>query len=287
MAAPKRSPAASAMIPMTLPEPKLITVPYADFSKLAIDESYQRIKISDWVSKLIMMIRADGDTPPIVLNERPGDKNWYIVDGQQRYWSHVETQTGTKALLYKLKDLEEERKLYHILNYHRAINGDNVVKAWPGETGKIIRDWATLNGSPYWGNVSFDTNRSAAKYSAATLARAICAVVTPQPSVALGGLRRLLAQSDADMHLPGARERVEALMRLIPLVFPPRARLSMRVAVIFGRVAQQKWRYGVTGKFPSPAAQNKLRAVNWATLVPSTEPKYDIVIEKAIETRWK
>ena len=283
----KRTPAASAMIPMELPKGKLITLTYADFSRLAIDERYQRIKITDWVAKLETIILAKGDTPPMVLAEREDEYQWYIVDGQQRYWAHVQTQTGTTALLYPMHGVDEERGFYHMLNYHRTISGDNVVKSWPGESGGIIRKWSGMPGSPYIGLISFGEKRGKGHYSAAILARAICAVVTPQPSVALGGLRRLLAQADADLNMTHGRERTDALLRLIALVFPPRSRLPVRVAVIFGRVAQRRWKDGVEGQFPSPASQARLRAVNWETIVPSTDPKYDVVIEKAIETRWK
>ncbi len=285
---PKRTPAVSAMIPLELPEPKLVELPYGEFARLLIDESYQRLKITSWVESLVSIIKADGDTPPLVLAERPGDRHWYIVDGQQRYWAHVQTTTGTRGLLYRFDSVEDERKYYHILNYHRPISGDNVVKSWPGETGQIIRKWASLAGSPYQGNVAFDHSGHQNRYSAAILARAVCAVVCPSPSLPLTGLRRLLAQTDADLKIvAGSRERVDALMRLVALVFPPRSRLHMRVAVIFGRVAQRKWTPAVTGRFPSPASQTRLRGVNWATLVPDTNPKYDIVIEKAIEARWR
>ena len=48
----KGTPAVSAMIPMDLPEPRLVEIPYSEFNRLAIDERYQRIKITDWVDKL-------------------------------------------------------------------------------------------------------------------------------------------------------------------------------------------------------------------------------------------
>jgi ParB-like nuclease domain len=287
----KREVRARAAIVPHLPKPDLIELQYEDLGRLNLD-SYQRIKIGSAVEKIARSLEAGGQTPPIVLNRRKDGTDW-IVDGQQRWWAAVQTKRPIWANVYALhrtmdglSEMEAEEALFSIYNDVCRLSPDTTVNAWPGPVGVAIREWAVKEGSPYFNKIGL--GRGGGKvYSAALLARAMCVVMHPARTIGLGNIRRILELADAAYVHEGNNERAEAIIRLIPLIFPPMTRARTIPVLAVAVVAQRRWKEGVQRHFPREPVWSRLRQLNWATLAPTLSTQNMPTIINAIEKRWR
>lgn len=276
---------------LSWPDPVPIIVPYAELGELLLDKTYQREVIKDWAYEIATVLMALGSTVPVALSKRP-DGRIFIVDGQQRWWGHIQAGRDMHANLFTLPEpiLESEKTLFQILNRHRSNTANNIVKGWPGPCAKMILHWINLQGSPYYGHTSVGGHGSSA-YSASMLARAVCAALLSASS-ARGAIAVILQRLDlcitgANGHLPHISERSEAILRLIPLVFPPNDRARLQPVLAVADVACERWAKGVTGKFPKPTEQQRMRAINWGMLAPGYASHHFPTLRKAVEDRWR
>lgn len=290
----KREVNAKAAIVPHFPNPMLIELSYEDLGRLTIDESYQRIKIGVAVAKIYRTLQAGGSTPPIALNRRR-DGRLFIVDGQQRWWGAIEAKRGLCANVYELwrtaeaegiSEQEAEKALFTVLNDTYRLSADSVMNAWPGPVATVIREWATKEGSPYFAKVSFGRG-GAVSYSAALLARALAIVMHPAPSAGDGNIRRVLELADAAYEDRPNAERADAILRLIPLVFPPSSRARTNPVKALAIVARKRWAEGVGRRFPPETVWTRLRQLNWGTLAPTLSTQNMPSIIAAIERRWR
>lgn len=276
---------------LDLPDPQLVTMQYANLGELCIPMEYQREIIRPWVFELADVLAAGGKCPPIAVNVRP-DGRRVVVDGQQRMWAHMQASMPMQALVYHLPEpvLDNEKKLYQILNSHVLQSGDNIVNSWVGPVAALVRHWVNLKGSPYFQHTSIG-KRGGMAYSAAILARSVVCVVVSAAG-ARGGIRRVLDRGEAFFHGANGHgdvlhEKAEAVLRLLPLVFPPGDRIRLEPALAVSDVARERWGKGVTGKFPKPQEQQRMRQINWAMLAPGYSARHFPTLRKAVEDRWR
>lgn len=263
----------------------LSTFQPTDFTRFGVDERYQRVRITTAVNDLIHVIKGGGAiVDPITVVERRDGSLW-IVDGQQRFWAHDECKVPLTALVYRIDDFENEKRLFLVMNKRVTVNAETIVKAWGGASAAMIREWADKPGSPYRGQVNFGNN-SHAPYAATILVRGLLAVSAG--IIPVGSIISTLTRCDyALREVPSAPQRAEAYLRLVPLVFPPQARLRYLPGIALGRVAARRWTPTVNGQFPGPTTYERLKRVNWDVLVPSPAMRFLSLIEGEIEKRWK
>lgn len=257
-----------------------------DFDQLNVDEQYQRLRIGEEVNALIGVIRAGGAIPdPIDISERPDGSRW-IVDGQQRFWAHQETQMPLRAHIHKVESIAAEVNLFIALNSRRRLSSKAVVKGWPGPTGTFLRRINTSDKSPLKGMIDF-TNNTKLPLDSITVVKGVLAATTgtfPQGDTATS----LLPRVDSALTAPGRMAWAEAFVQLLAAVFggkPNQGRVRVLPVIALGRVAFRK--YGQAGRPIFPTSCARMRSVNWDTLVPTHARQYLPLIEEKIERLWK
>lgn len=269
-----------------LPKPQLRTFGVVELDRLQIDERYQRIRVTTWVNTLTHVLLQGGDFPsPIVVSKRP-DGSLYIVDGQQRWWAAGEAKRPLPAYVYELGAdfIEAERKLFTILNHQKSVRSNTIVHAWVGEIGDLIRKSDTTPDHPMFGKINLGNNASR-PFAAAVLVRALVATLGAAPGML--GIHELCGMADTLLARPEARERADGALRLLAAVFGTAraSRLHVHIALAFGKIIASRWADGVA--MPPAGVLERLRRVNWTTIVPTAEKKYESVLLGEIGRLWK
>ena len=253
---------------------------------LSIDERYQRLRITGEVNRLIRVIRAGGQIPdPIHVVQRP-DKSMWIVDGQQRFWAHFETETPIRAYVHRVDDHDAEVNLFLVLNARRKVSAKVMVKGWPGQAGEFIR-WAQENDrSPVKGLIDFGTN-SKLPLDAPTVIKGVLAAtsglhMSGDMSVAI------LPRLDAALKVTGAWAWAEEFLKLMAAVFDMNTgagRVRVLPVIALGRVAHRKFTEAGRPVFPKTCTY--LRRTNWDTIVPTHATRFLPLLEGEVEKRWR
>ncbi len=260
---------------------RLVTIPAAELCKLKVDERYQRWEIRSLVNTIIHVLLNGGTVPALpVIAERPNG-DWYIVDGQQRYWAYYQCKLPMRVMLYKIPDWTTEAELFHVLNTNVDIRPEVTVKGWVGPAGDLIRG---LNkpDSPYYNHINFGQSSSAV-YSATILAKALLAVVT---GAARGEIKQAMGRADTALNSAEARARAVMFFKLFALVFQPNgARVKYLPAVALARVAYRRWEHG-SPSLPEPRVYTGISKINWTAKAPTFAHQFLDLLEKAIERKW-
>lgn len=260
----------------------------SDFSRIGIDNRYQRQRITTQVNGLVTVLMSGGQIPdPVDIAERP-DGSWWLIDGQQRFLAHSETRKPLKAHIHMVDNIDSEIMLFFALNSRYKLTPRNVLRGWPGPTGDLIRRLNTSEKSPLKGMIDLGDN-SKLPIDGASLAKAILMVLTgvwPSGDTATG----MLPRTDAALRVPGASVWAEAYVHLLSAVFgPSTGRGGYRVRVLpmmaLAEVAHEKYVQAGRPIFPSSTA--RLRQVNWNTVVPTHALKYLHIIEDRIKKLWR
>ncbi len=257
----------------------------SQFGKLNVDERYQRVRIGDEVNDIIHVIRAGGAIPdPIDVAERP-DGSWWILDGQQRYWGHEETQQPLRALIHKVYSFEAESKLFVIFNSRRKVRPIVIVKGWQGPTGDYLRKLNESKDSPLRGQIDFGNNTKL-PIAANCLVRGILVATTGMTGVGGDAATALLPRTDAALRAHGRMAWAEAYVQLVALVFGKHSgRVRAMPLRALGDVAYR--RYMNAGRVTFPKSTDLLRRVNWDTCVPKHTQQYFPMMVELIERRWR
>lgn len=257
-----------------------------DFARLNVDERYQRVRITTEVNSIVTAIKSGGQVAaPIDVAERP-DGTWWIVDGQQRFWAHAETETPIRSHIHKVDNLEAETNLFLTLNARMKVQARVMIKGWPGVTGDLVRRLAVDDKSPVAGLIDLG-QRSDLPLDAVTVVKSILTVTTgviPNGDMST----RILPRTDVALALPGAIVWAEDFMRLVAAVFDMNkgaGRARVLPVMALARVAHRK--YLQAGRPIFPKTTSYLRRVNWDTIVPTHAGRYLPVLEQEIEKRWK
>lgn len=269
-------------------EGKLTVLQPRDFARLGVDERYQRVKITAQINNLIHVIRAGGTIPdPVTIARRPDGSLW-IVDGQQRFWAHSDTDTPMRAMIYDVPDFETERLFFIAFNLQAKINPNHTVRAWDGEGAEFIRAMADKPGSPLNGRIHFSAG-SPRPIAAGILARALCRLLSDPTSIASAHkeMKRVLSHLDTWIKRPGARDRAYAYCVLLAEVFlNDKTELVRRLpAEAFAAVAAEKWKVNIV--MPTPMAMGAFKRANWERMAPGHSVTYLPVYESEIRKRWR
>jgi hypothetical protein len=269
-------------------EGKHVLLQPRDFKRLGVDERYQRVRITSQINTLIHVIRSGGVIPdPVSIARRPDDSLW-IVDGQQRFWAHSETDTPMRAMIYDVPDFETERLFFIALNQQAKINPNHTVKAWDGEGAEFIRSMADKPGSPLVGRIHFSSG-SPRPLSSGILARGICRLLADEasPTAAHKDIKRVLAHLDTWIKRPGARERAYAYCVLLAAVFLEGHKDVVRRIPVeaFAAVAAEKWKTVIV--MPPPVSMGLFKRANWAGMAPGHSVQFLPVFEAEIRKRWR
>lgn len=242
---------------------------------LRIDKRYQREEVLTEVRDIIHVLKRGGQiADPITVVERQyGDHGLYIVDGQQRWWAHVDTVTPIQAVVYTVESYEDEVTLFQTLNMQTRLNAKTRVASWPRAAGTVLHMLNDNESSPLYQRIAFG-DTSNAIVGAIPLLRGLVALLA---NVSWnGGVDRLL--STFDKHYETKKGWADdAIMRyalVVSQVFhdTEKHRLRPLPAIALGKMCHAKWRGARNvGEMDVPTAKQirTLRGTNWSSLIPN------------------
>lgn len=212
---------------------RLVTITPDEYSKLAIDQRYQREDIKDWVANLRDAIRRGAVPPPIHVAKRSfaedGEvsKKYWIVDGQQRMWALVDANKSIQALVHEVESLEHEKKLFHILNSRRRLGANHAIATYPGPSAYLLRE---INDRPshslYKRILLSNYTGSHARINAASIVS--CALVASVGRAR--GTAEMLSRMDAFIKSPNGAEQITEFLNSLGRVFDGRPSFEMMLS---------------------------------------------------------
>lgn len=276
------------------PEMRVLSV--KEMADIRVDtDRYQRHRVVEEVNTLIHVLRGGGMIPdPVTLARRPDDSLW-VVDGQQRFWAHYETETPMRCIIYDVPNIEAERTLFIVLNSAQPVSANIKIHAWPGPVATLLRTVNEDPAHPLFGHVNFGRH-AARTFAVAILAKGMLCAMSEIASYNLPAndlMRRLDTTWNASAV---AREQGRAFLLLAHKVFSrpgdgvnPGASgkgvaRSLPVAAL-GTVAHLRWRSGVY--MPPERTIDAIRRINWDTLTPTSGYRFLPVLKGAIEAKWR
>lgn len=279
--------------PVRLREPVIIKgilfteqrrVPAKDLLNLKIDATYQRERVDSISGDLAEVLRRGGQIPcPVHLVKRKNG-DLYIVDGQQRWWAHLDAEKDMTALVHTVDSYETERDMFVALNLQVRVLPGLVIKAWSGPSAETLRRVNADEDHALYHRISFGltAERQVIRplFRAASLLVGMAAAAGTTYS---GATTRLLQQVDSKMGTGQARARVEEFLNLVAGVFPASASNRMLILSL-GLVAHERW-----GAAPAPVSDRTLSALRrlpWDTVVPAFTDKFRPVVLEEIRKRW-
>lgn len=267
-------------------EPWHVVIDPKDFGKIHVEgKAYQRWRLTPWVNQLIYVLATGGEIiDEVCIAQRPNEA-WYMVDGAQRFYAHMDVGVPMRAMIVPTDGkIETEQRLFHILNARRAVNANTKVKSWFGKLGVFLRDLEEKDGSPYFKHINFtaDSHRT---YPAAVFVRGITAAMSGTKSDS--ATDQLLVQAETLFVTDAGRERANMFVEVLPAVFP--SSLSpMRIApaIGFGRVCYRRWQDAELVFRPPAAALMRIQKMKWDEVTRGTTLKFLSTVEEHIESRW-
>jgi hypothetical protein len=266
----------------------------AEFTRLEIDARYQRGRTNE-VNDLIHVLKNGGKVyDPVTLCRRKGGETLYIVDGHQRFWAHHDCGLPMPAIIYESTGWEAEALLFQAMNMRRGLTPDIIVKSHQGPGAALLRKVAAEESQLIFNRVHFGPP-GRRQFSAANLMRAMLSV--SRDVVPTGQITQICARVDhAFANDPAARQRCDALLRLIPRVFAPGVSPRGLAIIALARVAEQRWRGKKTADpinlLPPPAVTTRIGHINWPLFCTSFAMTHihNVVAEVAkrwpVEQRW-
>jgi hypothetical protein len=259
---------------------------------LGIDDRYQRSEITAQVNTLIHVIKDGGVIPdPITVAERPDGSRW-IVDGQQRFWAHLDTEKPIQAMVYKVNSFDDELALFNVLNNNVRLTAAARIAAWPGEAGKIIRDLADNPSSPLYRRVSLIAASGGAIISTPPLLRGLTTAISNVQGN--GGMERVLTTFDRAYKKDPNRSNMLAYLyaTVIANVFVRDGGSVLRYvpAIAFGRVCYEAFgslKKPEQARMPSDGQYSRLRKINWDRIAPSAQILWLPTAITAIQQVWR
>ena len=266
---------------------EVTVIPASELDTLHIDPQYQRAENRDLVNQLLAVLEAGGMVPdPITIAVRP-DKSRYIVDGQQRWAAHYLAMKPIAAVLYFVDSIEEERRLFSVLNTYRRPSPAVRMRAWTGPSAELVQFIVGSPASPLLGELSFATSGGASKHTAPTVLRGVGAAL----GMAMRG---------------GSQSATEDFMRGLDRVYVADKKRAIRVTLAFlslakqifqtgrwqstpvlalGMAAAERWENGTCAP-PSKAALYNLRRLNWTNPSAAEQGRWLPVLKADVLRRW-
>lgn len=275
------------IVPQTVKQRGLHRLSVKELMELRVDTRYQREEVTGEVNSLIVILKSGGMIPdPISVVERKyGDGGRYIVDGQQRWWAHVDTGTPIYAILYEVHSFDDEKALFHAFNTQVNLSASRRLASYPGVVGETLRRLNEDEGSPLRGTVRFGA--AGHNLEATILLRGLVALIsnTAQGSSKLDRLTSAFARHYKQA--PRIADRmIDRYALLVAELFGGK-RLRPVVATALGRICYAAWTADPTNMpMPTPTQINRLKALNWDALIPSHAQKWVPVVIEEIRRVW-
>ena len=274
------------LVPSTVKFFGTVKLSVKELMDLRIDTRYQREEVTNEVNTFIVILKRGGMFPdPISVVERKyGDHQRYIVDGQQRWWAHVDTATPILASIYHVHTFEEEVSLFHALNTQSRVSAENRLRSLPGSLGDTIRRLKESESSPLYHKIA-DKTAGNARISGVILARGLVSAITNTSGV--GALDVLSPRFERyyKQHPKMADRFADAFAQLISIVFAEQ-RLTYTASIAFGRVAYAAWTKSGEPRLPSDSQLNRLSRVDWGGLIPGSGAKWLPIVLEKIHSIW-
>ncbi len=259
-------------------------IPPSELETLRIDPAYQRPENRELVNQLLAVLEAGGMVPdPITVVVRP-DKSRYIVDGQQRWAAHYLAMKPLAAVLYFVTTMDEERRLFSVLNTYRRPSPAVRMRAWTGPSSQLISWLAGNPASPIMGQLTF--TGGGGKFQVTTVLRGLGAALgmaghtgTQATEEFMRGLDRLYVANPQRAHrLAGA------YLSMCKGLF---SRLQVTPALALGMACADRWDGVNAFEQPSKASLYNMRRLNWATPPIQFRHKWLQTLKADVLRRWK
>jgi len=256
---------------------------------------YQRVRMGSEVNDLIVVLKAGGIIPQkVTLSKRDG--RYWIVDGQQRFWAHADTNTPMPADVYQCETIEQEKRLFEIMNTRRGVSANTMIGAKGGWLTDLL---LTANDEHPDLRSTFNFGRHHARlFSASSMIRAIGVAlgeISPNrsiPSVRL--VNRLTAKGEESETF---QKRSELFLDLAARVFVTnrkavRDKLKSRpkpvkAAALLGMAALVRDHWSGEPFCLMPSEQQAQSLLTYANRVDApTGRRYYVVYEEAMREAW-
>lgn len=267
---------------------EVTVIPASELDTLKVDPQYQRPENRELVNQLLAVLEAGGMVPdPITIAVRP-DKSRWIVDGQQRWAAHYLAMKPVAAVLYFVDTIDEERRLFSVLNTYRRPAPGIRMRAWTGASSELIRFIAGSPASPLIGELSFSTSGGGTKHNAPTVLRGVGAALglasgSGNSSVTEDFMRQLDRAYLADTKR--AVRVAQAFLSLAKLIFQTGRWQNMPMLAL-GSACAVRWENGSACTPPSKAALYNLRRLNWMNPSATERGRWLPVLKADVLRRW-
>lgn len=268
-----------------------VTITPAEYGRLDVDPEYQRGK-TDEIQDLITVLQHGGVLlGEIILAERAWgpDVNrrlLWVVDGFQRVSAYQALDKSFVASVFVTESLADEAALFEAANTRRILSANVQVKAWPGPSATLLRRLDTKPDSPVFDRISWK-NSSPHKLSASVLIYGTKDLLTGRAKG--GSIQWALARTDAELATPRALDAARIFIEFVGLV-SPKSYIRMNVVRGLAVVARERWeRAGGSWvcSMPSAYQMERLRQVNWSSVVPSFAARFQPIILDHVRKIWK
>jgi hypothetical protein len=272
------------IVPATVKRFGMVTLSLDDTMDLRIDTRYQREEVTIEVNTLIHVLKKGGMIPdPVSVVERKyDDRKRYIVDGQQRWWAHVDCGVPLAVVIYHVSSYEDEVALFHALNTVTRVTPENRLRSLPGPAGNTIRRLNETPTSPLFGQISF-VEKGTFRIGGMVLLRGLTALVSNTKPV--GGLDRIAPAFDRyyTMNPKAADRLIEQYAVLVSQIFEDE-RVRSVPAVAIGRMLYAT--LASQGEMPTAMQIRRLKALRWAKLTPTPGMQWLPTVVAAVQEIW-
>jgi hypothetical protein len=246
-----------------------------DYGRLALDPRYQRQDIAAWHNDLRDALKRGTKTPAIAVAVRewheegmPTGMLW-VVDGQQRMWAHVDLDLPIVAKEYHTSSLEEEKRLFVVLNHKVPIGPNHTVKAHPGISAKFLAEINENPSHPLCNRIQFQDGGTKARYGAASLVGLVCVTLVGKGA----GVIANLISMDRLLERPTTSRMVSDLLASMALSFSSKASHEMLRA--WGLVARQ-----LGGRPMTKMECSKIRRLKLESVVAASSTERVVLIQR-------
>lgn len=273
--------------------PQLVMVAVNQLDQLKIDHTYQRPENRLMVNQLVAVLEAGGKiADPVTVAVRPDGTKW-IVDGQQRWAAHYLSEKPLPALLYHVEAVDDEKRLFSILNTNVRPHPNVRIRAWTGPSADLLTYLQESPESPVRQGIGFGAGGGYI-FPASVLVNGLIALFVGsagnQGSGSAEGLMRTLDVQVRDIGPKIARKLAQFYTLLCKQVFGDTRILRLN-AVALALAAHQRWmkarRDGETPPMPDKGGLHRLKIMNWENWAPDQRRQWLPLLRDEILKRWK